>query len=152
MQPLPDLAMLRRFADGRATPADHAVLAQRIRAYLMGAPEGVSLDAVFGVARPAGVMPWWRVEALAARDARLRALAATYYGDRTAARQAVEIRSALLSYAASAWRFDRRETRPPQRYSGTRHEMMFDTLSTYDVVPSERQIRRILRPCKLAIE
>lgn len=141
-----DIDLLRRFADGLDTSADRAALAERVRLYLTGAADGVSLDAAFGVARSAGALPWWRVAALAERDTALRALAASHYAGRPLARQANEIRSALLAYAASSWRFDRRETAPPARYLGTPHEIMFDVLKACDVVPSVRQIRRILRP------
>ncbi|GJD64415.1 hypothetical protein [Methylobacterium frigidaeris] len=144
MNPRADLALLRRIAAGRESEADRAVLASRLRAYLEGAPAGATLDGTFGVARVPGHGSWWRAEALDARDAALRALAAAFHAGEPPARQAAAIRSALLTYAASAWRLDRVETSPPARYIGTAREMLFDALRACDEVPSTSHIQRIL--------
>ena len=140
-----DLALLRRIAAGRESEADRAVLASRRRAYLDGAAAGATLDGTFGVARVPGHGAWWRAEALDARDAALRALASTFHPGEPPARQAAAIRSAMLAYAASAWRLDRVETSPPARYIGTAREMLFDALRACDEVPSAAHIRRLLR-------
>lgn len=150
--PRDNLALLRRIARGADTAADRAALAERVRAYLDSAAEGVSLDAAFGLSRPVGGLPWWRVQALASRDAALRTLAERFYGDLPVSRQAVAIRSALVRYGDSAWRLDGREAEPPRRYVGSEREILFDVMRACPEVPSARQIRRILTPCALAIQ
>ena len=140
-----EVDLLRRIAARRETEADRLILADRIRTYLQSAPDGLTLDSAFGLIARSGEHRWWRTEALRTRDAAIRALAAAFYPDRSHAKQAAEIRAALLAYRTTTWRFDRCLTEPPARYLGTAREIMFDCMRACDVVPSERQVRRILR-------
>ena len=140
-----DLSLLRRIAAGIDTAADRAALADRVRAYLTAAPAGLSLDSAFGLTPTPGQLTWWRAEALATRDAVLRALADRFHADLPTSQQAIAIHASLRAYAASAWRFDRTRERPPVGYIGTPREMQFDALRASDVVLSAERIRRVLR-------
>ncbi|KQQ29426.1 hypothetical protein ASF53_19535 [Methylobacterium sp. Leaf123] len=140
----PEIALLRRIADGRETEADRVELADRVRLYLEGADQGVSLDAAFDLDRRPGQSPWWRLEALGRRDAAIRALASRYFAGRSVALQAAQIRIALDIYASGLWRFDRRNSEPPKHYIGTPKVVLFDILRVSEKILSVRQIQRIL--------
>lgn len=140
----PELALLRRIADRQETEADRAELACRMRLYLEGADQGVSLDSVFALNRRPSQAPWWRSEALGRRDAAIRALARRFFPGRSVAFQAAQIYAALNIYAAGQWRFDCRNSEPPTHYFGTPRAIMFDILRCSEVILSERQLQRIL--------
>lgn len=139
-----DIELLRRIAAGTDTPADRIVLAGRVRAYLAAAPSGESLDDAFGLTPSPGQLPWWRAEALARRDAALRALAARFYAGEPVNGQASAIHAALIRYAASAWQRDRERSSPPASYVGSPREMMFDAMRASGIVPGVRHLRRVL--------
>ncbi|KQT59979.1 hypothetical protein ASG52_19835 [Methylobacterium sp. Leaf456] len=141
-----DIGLLRRVAERRESEADREALADRLRSYLDGASAGLSLDAAFGLVPGAGCIAWWRVEALAKRDAALRALAARHYDSLTVRAQASAIRATLSAYASGCWRFDRASLSAPITYIGTEREMLFDVMKARAAVPSARQIRRVLSP------
>jgi hypothetical protein len=80
------------------------------------------------------------------RDERDRYLreAATFYpgcGDREIARQ---LRKALLTYRARAWRRDQNEALCPVRYRGTLKQALWCLLKSRDRVPGDRAARAAL--------
>jgi hypothetical protein len=77
------------------------------------------------------------------RDRHLREAAQffPYASDREAARQ---LRKALLTYRAGAWRRDQSEALCPVRYAGTVKAALWKTLKSRDRVPGDRLIRAVL--------
>ena len=139
-----DIGLIRRLAARQETSHDLDLVAARFRLFLDTAPDGATLNDAFGLTPTIGGISWWRQEAFQKRDAAIRALAKAFYPNRSRREQAAQIRKAMLAYDTSAWRFDRHETNPPRNYIGTEKEMIFDALSAHGIVPSARQIRRIL--------
>ncbi len=104
-----------------------------------------TIEDALGLRGPQGGVPWWMEDAIRARDAALRELAARFHGARSVSGQAREIRLRAVRYAASAWRFDRARSQMPARYAGTQSEYLWRAFKSGAAMPiSERQLRNIL--------
>ncbi len=94
---------------------------------------------------PQGGVPWWREEAIRARDASLRALAERFFTDLSPCAQAHKVWTIARRYAASAWRFDGDAADMPGTYTGTPKEYLWHAFKSGATMPlGERQLRNIL--------
>lgn len=104
-----------------------------------------SVDAALGLRFPQGGVPWWREEAIRARDAALRDLAALFCAEGSTAAKAKRVHTLMVRYAASAWRHDRDREAMPERYVGAPQEYLWRAFTSGAAVPiGERQLRNIL--------
>ena len=104
-----------------------------------------SFEEAFGLIFPRGGIPWWREEAMRARDAALRDFAEIFLGDLATGTQAREIWTAGSRYAASAWRFDCDKDDLPEYYEGTQKECLWRAFKSGAPMPlGQRQLRNIL--------
>ncbi len=104
-----------------------------------------TLEEAMGLVFPKGGIPWWREEAIRKRDAALRYLAETFLADLSPCRQAREIWTIAMRYAASTWRFDRDSEDMPERYAGSLKECLWRAFKSGAAMPlGERQLRNIL--------
>src|SRR5690242_14711583 len=106
----PHLARVERIAaalaDGLAVPLEDGLwLRDALRRYRVGAPKGLRLDDVFGVAVAPGKKPWWHRAAVERRDAALRELSAARWEGNSQRARAAEMLTALRRYEATGWRF-----------------------------------------------
>ncbi len=153
---LASIARLRRICSaleaGHAPDADDAAwLATRLRNYFADAPRGLTVDMALDLAPMPGAAAWWTDEAIEARDAALRDLAARFYPECRVASQAFQIARLSLRYAASAWRFDRESDATPERYRGTETECLWRAFKSGVAMPlAKRQIQTILAMAKRA--
>jgi hypothetical protein len=104
-----------------------------------------SIEEAFDLRFAQGGVPWWKEERMRRRDAALRALAATWPGDRTTAAVSRELNKLAVRYAASAWLIDRKQAEMPARYAGGRREHLWRAFASGAPMPlGERQIRNII--------
>ena len=104
-----------------------------------------TIEEALGLIFPKGGIPWWREEANRKRDEALRYLAETFLVDLSPCKQANEIWTIAMRYAASAWRFDRESEDMPERYAGSLKECLWRAFKSGAAMPlGERQLRNIL--------
>lgn len=104
-----------------------------------------TIEEAFGLCFGQGGVPWWREEAIRARDGALRGLAATFHGELSSCAQARKIHTAASRYAASAWRFDREHAGMPERYQDTAKQYLWQAFKSGATMPlGERQLRNVL--------
>ena len=104
-----------------------------------------SIDDALGLRFPQGGIPWWREEAIRARDAALRQLVARYFAALNTSARAREVFRLSIRYAGSAWRYDREREMMPHHYAGTGHEYLWRAFQSGAAMPiGERQLRTIL--------
>jgi hypothetical protein len=104
-----------------------------------------TVEEALGLRFAQGGVPWWREEAIRARDAALRAMAEHFFGGLSPCAQAQRIWTLAVRYAATAWRFDRDGERMPGRYQGTNKEYLWRAFISGAAMPiGERQLRNIL--------
>ena len=104
-----------------------------------------SIDAALGLRFAQGGIPWWREEAIRARDAALRQLVARYFAALNTSTRAREVFRLSIRYAGSAWRHDRERETMPHHYAGTGHENLWRAFQSGAAMPiGERQLRTIL--------
>ena len=134
----------RQCLSGEALDEDLADwLGQSIAGYLERRHR--TLEEAFDLIFAQGGIPWWREEANRRRDAALRQLAERCYGHLTPSRQAREIATAALRYAASAWCRDREGEAMPRHYQETSKEWLWRAFRSGAAMPlGERQLRNIL--------
>ena len=126
-------------------------LASRLRNYLGGAERGLTVDVALDLAAMPGAAAWWTAEAIEARDAALRELAARFYPGCKVASQAYKIERLALRYATSAGRFDRDRPEMPPRYCGSESEHLWRAFKSGVTMPlSKRQLQTILAVNKRA--
>ena len=106
---------------------------------------GTSLRNAFGLQAPQGGIPWWREEAIRARDHALRALAKSYCKGCSISARARYVRKLARRYAASSWRFDCSHNEMPNFYCGTPKEHLWEAFKSGAIMPiSERRLRSLL--------
>ncbi len=104
-----------------------------------------SVDDALGLRFAQGGVPWWREEAIRARDSVLRALATRFFPSERPSAKAKQIRSLSLRYGASAWRHDCGKDAMPPQYRGTVKEYLWRAFASGAAMPiCERQLRNIL--------
>ncbi len=104
-----------------------------------------TIEEAVGLIFAQGGIPWWREEAIRARDAALRELAERFYRGLSAYKQAQKISTIALRYAASAWRHDLEKSEFPDYYPGTVKEYLWRAFKSGATMPlCERQVRNIL--------
>lgn len=135
----------------QAGDEDARWLAERLARYLAAADRGLTLDMALDLAPLPGAAAWWTDEAIEARDAALRGLAARFYPGRRVAGQAYKIERLAARYATSAWRFDRDRSEMPERYCGGESECLWRAFKSGATMPlSKRQLQTILAVAKRA--
>jgi hypothetical protein len=104
-----------------------------------------SLNDAFGVRNARGGIPWRMEASMRARDAALRSLAETHFGDLSVSAQADHIHRMSLRYAASSWRFDREREDMPLSYRHALQEWLWLAFKSGAAMPlCARQLRTIL--------
>ena len=104
-----------------------------------------SVDHAMGLQFPRGGVPWWREDAIRRRNGALRELAERYFGALSPTARAREIWTLATRYGASAWRFDRERSEPPEQYCGTPKQYLWEAFASGAAMPiCRRQLRTIL--------
>lgn len=121
--------------------AESIEAARKIEDYLAGAAEGLTLDLALGCSPAPGQTPWWEAEARERRNAKLRKLRETHFGNLglTAAARAIE--QEARRYQATARQRGRRE----DAESDPRKRLLSEALETGLSMPKARQLIEILR-------
>ncbi len=148
-QPIDRLRELLKVAESGELAELGDWLVPRLNNYFTGASAGVTLEQVFDLAVSPGRAPWWREEALKARDDAIRRLADQHFGALDLNGQADEILTAIRRYRGSRWRHDRSIDHMPESYAGTRSALLYETLRRGggDAPESKKQVTRILSEC-----
>lgn len=124
-------------------PAQSSWLAAALDSYLDKAAD--SLEHALGLRYGRGGVPWWRESALRRRDSALRALADEFLAEHSTCARSREIARLAERYAATAWRFDRKEPEMPSHYAGTMKEYLWHAFKSGATMPlGERQLRNIV--------
>src|SRR5262245_32989329 len=104
-----------------------------------------SIEEAFGLRADRGGVPWWREEAIRARNALLQDLGRKFYASVSVSAQARQIYLAAIRYSCSAWRYDRNRDVLPASYQGTAKEYLWRAFKSGAPMPiGERQLRTIL--------
>ena len=124
-------------------PSLSSWLAERLDRYL--GHQCASIEEALELRQPRGGVPWWLVEAMYARDAALRELAAAAASECSVSGRVREVRRLTIRYGASAWRHDRDRDEMPASYRGTWREYVWRAFKSGAPMPlGERQLRNIL--------
>lgn len=104
-----------------------------------------SFEEAFGLPSCHGGLPWWKEDRIRRRDAALREIAMALPADMSLTGRAREINRMVVRYGASAWRHDQRLDHMPDRYRGTRKELVWRAFRAGAPMPlCERQLRNII--------
>jgi hypothetical protein len=138
------LPRVRRLAHGCDTPEDRTWLAAALKRYLLAADDGLMLKDALELATESRLPSWWRIDALRQRDMGIRDLARSFCPHPSLAQRAETVAQMLTRYAASGWVADQNLISFPDDAIGTPREIMWFIFKADPVVPSPRQLRRIL--------
>jgi hypothetical protein len=131
-------------SEGRPLQADLARWLGRSLAEFL-AHRAQTIEEALGLRSPRGGIPWWREEAMRARNSLLHGLAQHFYAGESISAQARQIYVATMRYGCSAWRFDRDRDVLPTGYKGTPKEYLWRAFKSGAPMPiGERQLRTIL--------
>lgn len=142
IQKLRDIARICRL--GTPLQDDLAAwLSQSLELFLTH--RAASVDEAFGLRGPRGGVPWWREEAIRARNRLLREFAAAHFPGRPVCAAARQIHLLCLRYAASSWRSDRTRDAMPEEYRNSSKEWIWRIFKTDAPMPiGERHLRTVL--------
>ena len=142
MGALQTLAQLRAFATEQHAPGSTSDwLAHRLADYL-NQRGATTLENTFGLKPGRGEAPWWKQEAMAARDKAIKRVAQPLSG-RPVAEQARQVLAAAERYRQGRWCFDQeREANYSDPQTEALHRML---TATGGRVPTGRVIRDALR-------
>lgn len=104
-----------------------------------------SMEDAFDLRFARGGVPWWREEAIRARNAALLELGARFFSDLTPHAKAQRVWELSGRYGASSWRHDRDRDEMPPQYEGTPKEYLWLAFKSGATMPiGTRQLRNIL--------
>jgi hypothetical protein len=104
-----------------------------------------SLEEAMGIRRCKGGMPWWKEEAVRARNHALREICRMVAHDEPLAEQVRKVGHAINRYGVGRWRFDRHLEAIPQTYLGRVEEWLWHAYRSGAPLPlGVRQLRTIL--------
>ena len=142
------IALLRRVVASNVAGPDlpaMAAVAERLRAYLAGAADGVTLEQALGILKAPNGAPWYLGEGRELRNRELRVLVARHYPPGGSVRsRALWLRGRIGTYASASWPRDRAAKEMPARYAGTEREYLFRAFAASVPPMGERQLREIL--------
>jgi hypothetical protein len=127
---LPDPNLLRWLAASLQAYVDH---------------RAASLEEAMGIRRCKGGMPWWKEEAVRARNEALRQACRLIACHDPLAEQVRKVQRAIARYGAGRWRFDRELASMPEPYRGKVEEWLWLAWRSGAPLPlCVRQLRNIL--------
>ncbi len=125
-------------------PAAHR-FGSRLRNWLLSS-DAAPLEAALGIACEPGQRSFRTRRAIADRDVKLRAAAATLPAEWSVARRAEAVATALRRYAATAWPRERSLDACPRRHVGRMEEHLWRAMRAHPRPIGARQVRCMLNP------